>query len=137
MTNLIDLPKHKDSRGSIQMILPDCNIQSISRIETLGGHTRAQHWHRNDGHYIETLVGEVWLFERPVGSEDCPKLIKVKEGDIAFTGPNIEHEMFFPTFTVFNCYSLLPRTKENYENETVRFDYSLREIYNAFPYQNG
>ena len=134
--NLINLPKHKDSRGSIQMILDVCSIGSISRIDSLAGTTRAKHWHRNDGHFIETLVGEVWLFERPVGSSDCPKLIKVKVGDIAFTGPNIEHEMFFPQFTVFNCYSLLPRQSHNYENETVRFDYSLREIYNAFHYQN-
>lgn len=135
--NLIDLPKHKDSRGLIQMIITDCRVESISRIETLGGHTRAQHWHKNDGHYIETLVGEVWLYERPVGSEDCPKLIKVGVGDIAFTGPLIEHEMFFPVFTVFNCYSLLPRTSEKYENETVRFNHSLKNIYESFPYKNG
>lgn len=124
---------HSDSRGKIEMILEKCKVQSISRITSKPGSTRAKHWHKNDGHWIECLAGEVWLYERSLDSKEKPTLTIVNPGETAFTGPLVEHEMFFPSFNIFNCYSLLPRTSENYENETVRFEYSLQEIYDSWP----
>ena len=128
--NINERPCHKDDRGEIRMILESCQIGSISRISSHTGSTRANHYHPNDYHFIEVLQGIVELYERPVGSKEKPILKMVHPGDIALTNPNIEHTMYFPYFTVFNCYSHLPRNKDNYEKETIRFDYSLRDIYN-------
>ena len=70
------------------------------------------------------------MYEREVGSNSKPDLFVLNKGDIHFTGPNVEHLMVMPCYTVFDCYSLLPRNSENYENETVRFNHNLQEIYN-------
>ena len=113
------------------MVLESCQVGSISTITTEPGKWRARHWHKNDGHWIEILEGQVVIYEAR-HYDSSPKDVTRKvlnKGDIHWTGPEIEHEMTFPCFTVFKCYSTLPRNQDNYEADTVRFDYSLEEIY--------
>lgn len=129
--NLKDNPNHVDSRGKIQMILESCQIGSISRIESEAGTTRANHTHPKDSHWILINEGQIEIYE-----EDCRKnIIKtvLNKGDIHYTPPKTPHTMYFPCFTSFFCYSLLPRSQDNYEQETIRFDYSLRDLYNSKP----
>lgn len=130
--NLANLPKHTDNRGVIQMVLESCEIGSISRIVSVKGSYRANHWHKNDSHFIEVLAGQVELYEQPIGSSDRPILKIVNVGDIAFTDKRIMHTMYFPINTVFNCYSKLPRNSENYESETVRFTLDLKTVYESW-----
>lgn len=122
-------PKYEDNRGTIQMLLESCQIGSISKITSFANTTRANHWHKEDGHFIEVLLGEVELYERPVGSNEKPIKKIVKPGEISFTESLVEHTMYFPCETIFNCYSLQSRNSINYENETTRFNYSLKNIY--------
>jgi len=131
-TNLTELPSHKDKRGEIQMILESCLIGSISRIITRGGNWRARHTHPNDSHYCEVECGEIEYYERKTGSNEKPTKNIYKFGDIFYTPPGFDHEMVFNVFTVFNCYSKLPRDEKNYENETIRFPESLKEIYDTW-----
>jgi len=127
----------KRERGTISMVLEKCEIGSISRIECEPNTWRARHHHPNDSHWIIINEGQIEIYELPVDSKDCPTKTVLNKGDIHFTSPMVLHEMVFNCFTVFDCYSKLPRNTENYENETVRFDYSLKDIYDSFPYQNG
>ena len=127
--NLNDTPKHVDDRGVIQMIFENCSIGSISRISTNPGNWRARHTHPNDNHYCEVLSGEMECYERKTGTNDKPTKEICKAGDVIFTPSGVDHEMVFNVFTIFNCYSKLPRTAENYEKETIRFPESLKEIY--------
>lgn len=127
--NIQTSPSHKDTRGSIQMILESCNVRSISRITTEPNNGRASHWHKKDGHIIIINEGCIEIFERNVGDTGIPTKTVLHKGDIHFTGPMVEHYMWAPVYTVFDCYSLLPRDTENYESDTVRFNYNLKEIY--------
>jgi hypothetical protein len=122
-------PNYQDKRGNIEMILESCQVGSISRISTEANQGRASHWHRKDGHTIIINEGQILIYERPVGSNEKPERFILNKGDIHFTGRIIEHYMWMPCYTVFDCYSLLPRNSENYESETVRFEHNLKEIY--------
>jgi hypothetical protein len=128
---------YTDERGSIEMILESCKIGSISRISTEANHGRASHYHLSDGHWIIVNEGQIEIYERPVDSQEPPVKTTLNKGDIHFTGPMIEHYMWMPCFTVFDCYSILPRDTENYEKSTVRFTHNLREIYNTWKFNNA
>jgi hypothetical protein len=128
--NIKDNNNYKDERGAIEMVLENCSVGSISRISTNPGHSRALHYHKKDGHTIIINEGQILMYERPTGSKGKPDLFILNKGDIHFTGPMIDHQMFMPCYTVFDCYSLLPRDSEGYESETVRFSDDLRDIHN-------
>ncbi len=131
MTKITD-KVYSDKRGGIAMILDSCKVGSISRIDSQPDSVRAQHYHLNDGHTIIVNEGQIELYEWPLNSEQRPTKIVLNKGDIHFTGPNVAHEMRFPCFTVFDCYSLLARDTANYEKETVRFPFSLEEIFDGW-----
>lgn len=138
MTNLKNLPSHIDSRGSIQAILEQCSVGSITLITSEPNTERASHWHRfPEGHNILITEGEIWIYERPVNSKEVPTKTVLKVGDLHWTGPNVEHTMYFPVKNTFYCFSVLPRFPESYEQNTVRIPVSLKAIYDAAPYANG
>jgi hypothetical protein len=130
MQNLKNTPKHTDARGTIQMVLESCRVGSISIIDSAPETTRASHYHKKDGHTILVNEGQIFLYERPAYSEETPKLLILNKGDYHYTGPMVEHEMFFPCHTSFWCFSDLPRDSDSYEGDTVRFSHSLRVIHN-------
>lgn len=127
--NIKDTNSYKDDRGSIDMILESCSIGSISRISTEANNGRASHYHKNDGHVIIINEGQIELYERFVDSKEMPQRFILNKGDIHFTDRMIEHYMWMPCYTIFDCYSLLPRNNKNYESDTVRFSHNLKEIY--------
>ena len=129
--NIKTNPNHIDERGTISMILESCEVRSISRIECFPNTTRAKHWHKNDGHWIIVNFGSMEYYERAANTDEVPKKVVLRRGDIFFTGPGLEHEMYFPDFCEFDCYSLLPRDSASYENETFRFTHSLKSIYES------
>lgn len=122
-------PSYKDERGTINMILEKCEINSISIITSKENTSRASHWHKLDSHYCLLDYGEIEYYERPVGSNDKPKLTIIKEGQLFFTPPYTEHQMIFTKDSKFHCFSTLSRDNKNYESETVRFNFSLKNIY--------
>ena len=134
--NLKDLPNYIDNRGNIQAVLESCDIKSISIINSKLGAERATHRHL-DIHWILITKGEIWIYERPADSEECPKKTVLKVGDLHLTESNVSHTMYFNLDTEFLCFSDQPRDQENYEKNLVRLPVSLKSIYDAAPYQNG
>ena len=129
--NIKDNDIYKDDRGEIQMVLPSCQIGSISRIVTEPDKFRANHYHLTDGHWIIINEGQVLIYERVRGQAVVTKTV-LNKGDIHFTGPLIDHLMYMPVYTVFDCYSLKSRDSENYEKETIRLtgaEDNLRNYY--------
>ena len=124
---------HKDNRGIISMILENCLIGSISRIESLPNTFRARHFHSKDSHWIVVNEGQVIIYEKPNGINVRPTKIVLNKGDLHYTPPMTDHEMRFSCFTVFDCYSKQPRDQENYENDTTRLDYDMQEKYDNWP----
>jgi dTDP-4-dehydrorhamnose 3,5-epimerase-like enzyme len=132
MNTIIPLgPKYEDSRGVIQMLVEKTDFSSASLIGSAKDTTRATHWHKKDSHYCMVLHGSILYLERPVGSLDKPVATTIQTGELFYTPPMVEHEMFFPEDTVFLCLSTLSRAHQDYENDTTRLPKKLKDIYDG------
>lgn len=130
--NLKNLPCYKDDRGSIQMVFENCDVKSISRIESNPGTWRARHSH-DEIHWCEVLEGQIEYYEaflkdgKVVGK---PTKQVFNKGDIFENIPGSFHEMVFNSHTVFNCYATLGRAQSDYEKGLYRdLSLSLKDIY--------
>ena len=128
-TTLIHLdPPFVDARGVIQNLLHQ-NIGSVVHITSAPGSTRASHWHRKDWHFCFVLDGHIEYFEREVGSIATPRFQVIHQGELFFTPPNMEHEMYFPVATSFLTLANLHRAPADYEEDLVRLPQKLRDVY--------
>ena len=114
-----------DDRGLIQNVLHR-NIGSVVVITSVAGSTRASHWHKKDWHYCFVMSGRIDYFEREVGSIATPRHQVIKEGELFFTPPCMEHEMYLPVDTVFLTLANLHRTPADYEADLIRLAKTLR-----------
>lgn len=110
-----------DARGSI-LPLADEEMKSAVLITSKKGSIRANHYHKTDWHYCYVLSGAIDYYFRPVASQERPKHVNVKTGQIFFTPPMIEHAMCFPEDTVFVCLGRNSREQAAYESDVVRVD---------------
>ncbi len=116
-----------DDRGAIFRI---CQDADVLRIICLPSTYRAAHYHKTSSHFcLVTGYGELHYWERPVGSQEKPDFKIYKHGDLFYTGPLLEHLMFFPgQGSEFLCLSTGPRDRASYERDLVRLDVKLNEI---------
>ena len=110
-----------DDRGAI-LPLVDRMMKSAVMIESKKGALRANHYHKTDWHYCYVISGTIEYYHRPTGSTDEPEMLLVKEGQMAFTPPMVDHGMKFPEDTVFLTLSRNPRDQATYEADVVRVD---------------
>ncbi len=103
-----------DERGEITPIV-DADMRSAVLITSVKGSIRANHYHKTDWHYCYVLSGSIEYFHREHGSEGEPKKIIVKQGEMMFTPPMVDHAMYFPEDTVFLTLGGNPRDQETYE----------------------
>lgn len=122
-------PIYKDERGCITMVKESGHFESWSEITSEANTTRASHWHKSDTHYCRVNSGEIWYYERKVGSTSIPKKTVIKSGNLFYTPAYIEHEMFFPVKTSFTCLSSMARNNTTYESDTTRLPIKLKDIY--------
>jgi quercetin dioxygenase-like cupin family protein len=108
-----------DVRGSIQPLV-DMMMKSAVLIDSKKGSFRANHYHRTDWHYCYVLEGCIEYYHRPTGSAEEPKVLVVKEGQMVFTPPMVDHGMKFPVDTRFLTLSRNPRDQASYEADVVR-----------------
>ncbi len=112
-------PAHADERGAIQPLLERL-MRSAQLIRSKKGALRANHYHKTDWHYCYTVSGSLEYYERRVGSQEAPKILLVKAGQMIFTPPMMEHAMKFLEDTVWLTLSRNPRDQEAYERDVVR-----------------
>ncbi|MBL6932514.1 MAG: cupin domain-containing protein [Rhodospirillales bacterium] len=110
-----------DDRGAIQPLV-DRMMKSAVMIESKKGSLRANHYHKTDWHYCYVISGTIEYYHRPTGSTEEPEMLLVKEGQMAFTPPMVDHGMKFPEDTVFLTLSRNPRDQATYEADVVRVD---------------
>ena len=111
--------RYEDARGVIQNVLEQpCG--GVSIIESIAGARRSDHHHVSDGHWLLVLEGRMEYYERPVGSQEKPSHRTINQGEMVWTGPNIEHATIFPVFTRLLSMSLRPRDKAHHEEDVVR-----------------
>ena len=110
-----------DDRGNIQPLV-DKLMKSAVLIESKKGSLRANHYHKTDWHYCFVLSGEIEYFYRKTGSNSEPEMLSVKENQMVFTPPMVDHAMRFPVDTTFLTLSRNSRDQKTYEEDVVRID---------------
>jgi len=110
-----------DARGEIQPLV-DMMMESAVMIKSQKGSLRANHYHKTDWHYCYVISGAIEYHHRPTGSTDAPDTMTVKQGEMVFTPPMVDHGMTFPEDTVFLTLSRNPRDQKSYEQDVVRVD---------------
>lgn len=115
---------HVDVRGSIIPIHLG-QSGSVHLITSAAGSRRADHWHREDWHVCYVLSGSVIYTERPVGSNNPPTEYRFLAGQAFWTGPQVEHGMFFPVQTNLIVIANRHRESADYERDLVRLGQPL------------
>lgn len=120
---------HADARGTIQSLL-NFPAKNVSLITSKKGTLRSNHYHKTDWHYMFVLSGSFDYYYRPTGSDDEPKVISVKAGEMVFTPPLEDHATIFTEDCELLAISRNPRDQATYESDTVRI-----ELVDPAPYQ--
>lgn len=109
----------EDHRGVIQPLV-DAPMGGCALINSKAGSVRANHYHREDWHYVYVVSGEIEYHHREVGSAEPPVVERFGAGAMFHSPPMVEHAMYFPVDTSFVVLSHLSRPKEAYEEDVVR-----------------
>jgi len=119
---LIPLPQaFEDARGRIQTLV-DGGIQSVQVISSKANTVRANHFHKTDSHYMYVVSGSMKYFHRPAGDRSSPEMVLVRQGEMVFTPPMVEHAVEFPEETVFLNLTGKTREQKSYEDDLVRVE---------------
>ena len=125
--DLVNLPKgYEDARGIIQHLC-DLNMKSASLIVSKANTWRANHYHKNDWHFIYVLKGSFEYYFKKTNSDEKIKKKIVKKGELLFTGPVLDNAMFYIEETEIIVLSKNPRDQKTYEEDTVRIDFMNNE----------
>lgn len=108
-----------DIRGLIQPLV-DLPMESAVLIHSKKGAVRANHYHQTDWHFCYVLSGSIEYLHRPTGSRGKPKAVFVKEGELFFTPPMVDHQMIFPEDSSFLVLGRNSRAQPVYEADVVR-----------------
>ena len=119
---IVSLPTpFEDARGAIQTLV-DGGIQSVQIITSKATTVRANHYHKSDSHFMYMLKGSMKYFHRPAGDKSPPTWLLVKEGQMVFTPPLVEHAVEFLEDSVFINITGKPRDQRTYEDGLVRVE---------------
>ncbi|HSR89213.1 MAG TPA: cupin domain-containing protein [Candidatus Udaeobacter sp.] len=119
-------PEFVDARGAITKLLDDGKtvIKSILMMTCNKDAIRANHFHKEDGHYVYMLTGKMEYTEAPLidGNPDLSKkeTVEISAGDMVFSPPMVAHAMNFLEDTVCFVFALKSRSQDDYEQDTVR-----------------
>jgi dTDP-4-dehydrorhamnose 3,5-epimerase-like enzyme len=117
---IVDLPPaFVDSRGAIQPLV-DAQMESCVLISSKKGTVRANHYHQTDWHYCYVLSGEIDYYHRPHGSTVEAEKVTIRQGQMFFTPPLVDHAMVFTQDTSFLTWGRNSRAQEVYEADVKR-----------------
>lgn len=95
-------------------------MQSVTRLDSVKGAVRANHYHLSDWHYTAIMSGSIAYYERAIGSTDLPEPTIFRKGDMFFTPPMREHAMVFLEESVIITMAKNVRSHEEHEADLVR-----------------
>ena len=125
--DLVNLPEnYKDERGFIQPLC-DLDMKSASLIFSKNNTWRANHYHKSDWHFIYVIKGSFEYYFKKTNSDEKVKKKIVTKGQLLFTGPLVDHAMFYTEETEIIVVSKNPRDQKTYEMDTVRIDFMNNE----------
>lgn len=109
----------KDVRGEIQPLVDEA-MESAVMISSAKGTVRANHYHKTDWHYCYVISGRIEYHHRLHGSDQDPEVVVVKQGQLFFTPPMVDHAMVFLEDTTFLTLGRNSRRQEVYEADVER-----------------
>ena len=125
--DLIDLHQgYSDERGIIQPLC-DLNMKSASLIISKPNTWRANHYHKTDWHFIYVIKGSFEYYFKKTNSNEKVQKKVIKKGELLFTGPIVDHAMYYTEETEIIVLSKNPRDQKTYEEDTVRIDFMSHE----------
>lgn len=111
----------EDARGRIQTLV-DGGIQSVQVITSKANTVRANHFHKTDSHYMYVISGSMKYYHRPAGDRSTPAMVLIRQGEMVYTPPLVEHAVEFPEDTVFINITGKTREQKSYEDDLVRIE---------------
>lgn len=128
---IVELAKaFTDERGQI-LPLVDLPMKSCVLITSRKGTVRANHYHKTDWHFCYVLSGEIRYHHRPHGDTGPGEVTVVRQGQLFFTPPMVDHAMVFLEDTMFLTLGRNSRAQEVYEADIVRVNYIDPETVNV------
>lgn len=126
--------EHADARGLIHNLTHE-PVGAVAVISSRENTVRANHYHKEDAHLCYVVKGRIEYYERAVGDVGPGEKWVFTEGQGFYTGPMLEHAMYFPIETVFITLGRLSRTTADYERDLVRLtaDRLLATPHEAMP----
>jgi quercetin dioxygenase-like cupin family protein len=94
----------------------------VQVITSKASTVRANHYHKADSHFMYVVRGSMRYYHRPVGDKSPPTMLLVKEGEMVFTPPLVEHAVEFPEDTAFLNITGKSREQKSYEDDLVRVE---------------
>jgi len=115
-------PISTDQRGIISKLFDnDLEIVSVLYITSKKGSVRANHYHKKDVHYIYLIKGKVeYTYQKVGGKNNKKNTVTVDEGYMIKTPEMTMHAVKFLKDSEFLAFSIRPRDRKSYENDTVR-----------------
>ena len=108
-----------DARGAIQPLV-EGGIHSIQVITSKRDTVRANHYHKEDSHYMYVVSGAFQYYWRAAGDTAAPRSVRVPAGQMVRTPPLVEHAVHFLEDTVFLNITSEARDQATYESDVVR-----------------
>ena len=114
------LELHEDNRGRIVDVFFKHNIEHVAVIDSKKGAKRGDHYHKHSVQHMLMTKGSMEYWYKPLNSEENPKCILLKIGDILTTPPDEIHALRFPEDAQFIVFSEGVRGGKDYESDTFR-----------------
>lgn len=119
-------PRFANGAGTIQNLTAKLEGCFVSVIESGAKTIRSNHRHQEDWHFLYVASGGMLYYERPPGMP-MPEPLYFGKGQMAFTGPGLEHATAFLEDTVLVSLSKRARNTVEHESDVVRVELLTRE----------
>jgi hypothetical protein len=117
------LEMFEDERGKILDIFYKDEIQHVAQIDSEPNVIRGNHYHKETTQHMLMISGSMEYWYKKFGSDEEPKMILLKKGDLVSTEPFEIHTLKIGkggnSFVVFSSGL---RGGKDYESDTYRVD---------------
>lgn len=113
----------EDSRGQIQDLIQDQNINAITKITFVKGAVRGNHFHKKTIQWNYLISGKVLLVTQ-YGEKNKDEII-LNPGDLVSTSINESHAIKALEDSVLLVFTEGPRGGKEYESDTYKLDEPL------------
>jgi dTDP-4-dehydrorhamnose 3,5-epimerase-like enzyme len=115
-----ELELHEDKRGRIVDVFYNENINHVAVIDSKKRALRGNHYHKKSTQYMLMTKGSMIYYYKKADSEDYPRHIIIKEGDLVETPPNEIHILYMLEDSQFIAFAKGLRGGKDYEKDTFR-----------------